>query len=106
MNVNLTLKKLKYGERPLISFAYCFSTGETYLPDYSDVYNKEGDFERITNSPETLIPSLTHEFLHEWLSENFDKNISLLWDNIDKNNVETDYCYSNLSNNTYKGRTH
>jgi hypothetical protein len=91
---NLTIKKLAYGEQPKTCFGYCFSTGETYIPNYEDVYNPEGIFERLTDEPQSLIPSLTHEFLHEWIHENLDKNASLQLDNIDKDALEEHYIIS------------
>lgn len=104
----ITLKKLRYGEKPLTSFSFCFTTGQIYLPNYEDLYisQKETEFERLTNNPKSLIPSLTHEFLHSWIFENFDKNSSLLFDNIDKNDSNGTYIYSNIGRKVYKGRSH
>lgn len=104
MNINITLKKLAYGERPLTSFAYCYSTHETYLPNFEDVYNPEGIFERITNDPRSLIPSLTHESLHQFLAENLDEITSYQLENIDKDALEENYLISNLSRKVYKTR--
>jgi hypothetical protein len=104
--VNLTIKTLKYGERPLTSFAYCFSTGETYIPNFEDLYigERETTFERITNDPERLIPSLTHEYIHGWLAENLDKFTSLALENIDKDELNGTYKISDLSRKINKGR--
>jgi len=99
---NLTIRKLSgIFDKPITSFAYCFSNGETYIPDYEDFYlgQRETEFERITNNPESLIPSLTHEYLHQWLNENLDKSTSLALENIDKDELTQSYL---ISDNTKK----
>jgi hypothetical protein len=69
------------------------------LPNYEDLRpaHKETIFERITNDPENLVNSLTHEILHGWIYENLDKNTSLRFDNIDKDSLEEHYLISNLT---------
>jgi hypothetical protein len=95
VDVHITFKKLKYGEQPLTRFSYCFSTGETFLPNYEDLYYKDGIFEKLTNDPQSFIPSLIHESLHQWIAENLDKFASLQFDNVDKDVLEENYIISN-----------
>jgi hypothetical protein len=96
MEIDLIHQTLAFGERPRLSFAYRFSTGKTELPNFEDVYNPEGSFERFTNDPASIIPSLIHESLHQWINEEEGKTASLQLDNIDKDELEENYVFSQL----------